>query len=348
MPITNSDNLQAIKLSRQAVAAEFAGQYREAGELYGAAAVSVQKAISVLKKKSEERRRAKLQLRAANERRLALQPCIAGTGPPPEILPSSDTFLREVTHPTPGTLLITMVQLGRRAVMAEAPQLLQQEPQHDPTQPPLLSNLLSPTLPNLTYHVYAERITRTNGTWIYLHVKNEAKAQILYTLEACKKARYQISHSTLSRAAEYHGACAMAIITPVRPRKYEYEHRVVGRPFKIHMLETNVEISESPDRFEKDWNPRRFTYAGRRFVWKYKGSTNRVSSLHEVAREWPDPHSKTGKILDEIHPRALVWGEDKFAVEKVCTIHMVGGLDQTFREFLLVSELTKQLIQVGG
>ena len=82
-------------------------------------------------------------------------------------------------------------------------------------------------------------------------------------------------------------------------------------------------------------------------MWKdSKTKTNAVSVLYEVIREWPDPKSKTGKMLDEVHPRPLVWGEAKFAKDKVCTIHMVGGLDQRFREFLLASELTKQLVQI--
>jgi hypothetical protein len=50
------------------------------------------------------------------------------------------------------------------------------------------------------------------------------------------------------------------------------------------------------------------------------------------------------KKLDETHVRPLVWGEIKTALEKVCTIHMVGGLDQMFREFLLASQVTRLLI----
>ena len=79
-------------------------------------------------------------------------------------------------------------------------------------------------------------------------------------------------------------------------------------------------------------------------MWKERDGN--LENLYEVAKEWPDPESKTGKILDQTHSRPLVWVSMKIARDKVCTIHMVGGLDQMFREFLLAGQLTRRLIDL--
>ena len=34
---------------------------------------------------------------------------------------------------------------------------------------------------------------------------------------------------------------------------------------------------------------------------------------------------ETGKVSCETHPRPLAWGDTKYAMDKICTIHMVGA-----------------------
>lgn len=207
--------------------------------------------------------------------------------------------------------------------------------------------LLSPSLPEVTYHIYEERFLRYPHMWIYFHIKDSTKTQTLYTLSSFKRNKMQVSVCSLARAAEYHSMCAHIIVTPVRPRQFRSEGCMVGRPFSI-TTSTGTTIKVEPDRLEKmSWTPRRFSYGGRRFVWReMKGST--VEALYEVKKEWADPNSKTGKRLDETFERPLMWGEGKIAMHKICTIHMVGGLDLLFREFLLADLVTQRLIGLFG
>jgi hypothetical protein len=210
-----------------------------------------------------------------------------------------------------------------------------------------LTPLLRPSLPEVTYHVYDEKVIRVGYKWIYFHIKDSTKSQTLYTLSSCKRSRMQIPACTLARAGEYHSTCAHIIVFPVRPRQYGWAGRMIGRPFSI-TTGTGTTVKVVPDRFERvSWTPRRFSYGGRRFVWREMTGTS-VEALYEVKREWADPNSKTGKKLDETFERPLMWGEGKIATHKICTIHMVGGLDQLFREFLLADLVTQRLIGLFG
>lgn len=95
--------------------------------------------------------------------------------------------------------------------------------------------------------------------------------------------------------------------------------------------------------------PSRFTYGGRRFVWVDSPSGQfGLPDLFEVKREWGKAGSKTGKREDERFGRKLAWGEAKIAMSKIGTIHMVGGLDQIFREFILASVITRRLVYIHG
>lgn len=107
---TEPDNQKAILLTLQAHTAELEGKYTEAYDLHAQAASLLVKVVANGKKGSEERRKARLQLKGAYDRRVALQACVNGIGPPPEPLPSLLTIQREVTHPTPGTILLSLVR----------------------------------------------------------------------------------------------------------------------------------------------------------------------------------------------------------------------------------------------
>ena len=242
--------------------------------------------------------------------------------------------------------------MGDCATLNDTPGIREQQQPKDVLNPPLLTPLLSPSLPNVTYHVYTEVLSRfPDSQWVYYHIRDAAKTQTLYTLSARKQNRYQIPVCTMARTAEYHSTCATVTVTSIRPRDLRSTAGRVGRPLDI-LPGTQKVVRDAPDRLERDgWTPSRFTYGGRRFVWKEGAGgvlKNFVESLYEVESEKPNPQSKTGKIMDKTPGRPLMWGETKTALYKECTIHMVGGLDQMFRELLLASQVTRLLIRSHG
>ncbi|KIJ39116.1 hypothetical protein M422DRAFT_781202 [Sphaerobolus stellatus SS14] len=336
---------QAIEVNSRALIAEIRNQLEEAEELYQVVAQLLEQAAGTLRKNSEEGRRAERQLITATERKRLLAAYRQGEIECPEPLPSSFTIQREERSFPRGWISLTAIERGRRPPLTDPTALPPGIQVQETTQ--LYSYYLLPDLPETTYHIYADSIRTTTGMWLYLNVKNADKTETLYTLESFRKAGHPFTRSALTRCAEHHAPCVMVSISAIHPKRSMTDPRDVGRPFKL-TIEGRKTIVEAPDRLDREWNPRRLTYGGQRFVWKdSKGrGSNGVSSLHEVVREWPDPKSKTGKKLDEVHPKPLVWGEAKFSKDKVCSVHMAGGLDQRFRELVLASELTKQMIQV--
>lgn len=152
------------------------------------------------------------------------------------------------------------------------------------------------------------------------------------------------------RSGEAHNACAQVVISPIKLETGMSGSGTDGRALSITTL-VNKTIVDSPDRvgYARRWTPGRFSYGGRRFVWKDSGKvTNLIDCLYEVRREWAKPGSKTGKKEEETFTRRLVWGETKFANEKIATLHMVGGLDQMFREYLLAKILTQAIVGMYG
>jgi hypothetical protein len=104
-----ADNERATELTKQAHEAELEGKFKEAYDLHRQASGLFFKVIANGKKKSEERRRAKLNYRAATDRQDALRACAAGTGPPPPApLPSLLTFQREMLNLN-GTVPLSLV-----------------------------------------------------------------------------------------------------------------------------------------------------------------------------------------------------------------------------------------------
>lgn len=176
-----------------------------------------------------------------------------------------------------------------------------------------------------------------------MHIKDGEKDQILYTISAFKRPKEQIPKCIMARASEYYSICADIVVKPVVHRPGG--NTSAGRQFTINAT-TGTSVVIAPDCEEKGWNPRRFTYGGLRFVWKDDPKIKGLSQLFEVKREWPEPESKTGKTADETFERCLCWGDAKLAAEtKVSTIHMVGGMDQLFREFLLSNLVAQAIIE---
>lgn len=342
---------KANDLQSQASVAEVSGNYKQAYDLMTELARMLPGIIASGVPKSDPRRRAKLQQQVVNERLMAIRPFVQnGQGTAPNPLPSMMTAAREILNPFPGTVLLTPVETGRSPAVIVAAGLPDQ-PDPAVIGATFLTPLLSTSLPDLTYHVYSETQRRSNGTWVYFHVRDDNRTTH-YTLAAFKRPRYQIPRIVMSRATEMGGDCAVIDVTPIKPHgDSAVVNGLVGRPLTIRSP-AQTTINEKPDRLEKEWTPRRFMYGGKRFVWKedLSGSTSSmvIQRLYEVEREWPDPNSKTGKLLDQTNGRHLVFMKMKLAMSKVCTITFVGGLDQMFREYLLASMASQLMIQSHG
>jgi hypothetical protein len=88
-----------------------------------------------------------------------------------------------------------------------------------------------------------------------------------------------------------------------------------GGAFNLRMETTeNIVVTETLDRgaHKRDWAPRRFTYGGRKFVWKAEKLGNTWvkmdwETLYEYKKAWPVEGSKTGKMEDEIVGEKLCW-----------------------------------------
>jgi hypothetical protein len=219
------------------------------------------------------------------------------------------------------------------------------------TPVPPYTPTLDPNLPVLSYHIYVSREPWTIGGHLYYYKVKSATddRQTLYVLQAHKRYLHQISTTTLHRSAEFTNVCVQATITGVRPRSNHIALRLKGRPMQFYTPSSRV-IREEPDRLEKTgWGPRRFTYGGRQFVWETEDKNEwRPQALYEVERTWPKPGSKSGRKEHKVVGKKLVWGEHRGGLKKVAVIHMVGGIDQVFREYLLASQLTRLAIITHG
>lgn len=213
---------------------------------------------------------------------------------------------------------------------------------------PFLTPLVPPTLHTVTYHVYSETF-KYQPIWIYYHIKDSAKTQTLYTLAAARYNGMQIPVCTMARAAEYYSECSRIIVTPIVHPSFRIHGTFTGRPL-THKTETGTTITSTPDRSRETlWTPRRFTYGRRKFVWKKdNGQRGNWEKLFEIRKQWEVCERGIVNTSDETFDKPLVWCEGKFSPRKVCTIHMVGGLDLLFREFLLADLLTRRLVAIHG
>lgn len=102
-----SINQQAIELTQQAHAAELEGNFNQARALYGQVVPLLTQAIATGQKKSEERRKAKMHLRATSDRLAVLRVDVNGeVTDKPSPLPSLWTFQLEVNRNNPGDIVL--------------------------------------------------------------------------------------------------------------------------------------------------------------------------------------------------------------------------------------------------
>jgi hypothetical protein len=212
----------------------------------------------------------------------------------------------------------------------------------------LYTPFLDKTQSDIHFHVYlsSENIF-ASGQWYYYKVKDASERQTLYILQGLKRRRYQIASTTLSRATEFTSPCVQTLVTPIASTRSHSDH-YIGRQL-THFTSSPLPVVDKPDRTKHvKWEPRRISWGGRNFVWKTgKGALD--TELCEVKREWPQPGSKTGKMLDEcLEP--IVYARTKTALKKalVVTFRYGCGLDFLFRELILASLLTRDLVLTFG
>lgn len=219
----------------------------------------------------------------------------------------------------------------------------------DTSQRPFFSLTLSPDAPTVTYRItHSSELVSLGMRSYWFFVKDATNTHVLYALQFVWSNEAPIVETVLRRAGEF---LPQIGATSVRLQKTK------GGTFRM-MTRTIPEmgtITEIPDgeMQRKDWSPRRFEYGGRNFVWKSAAAEGKKEggmfgsfgiaweTLYETKRVWAKSGSRTGKMEDEIVGSRLCWGEKKGGNGADHSIHMVGGLDQYFREHLLAVQLSR-------
>ena len=205
--------------------------------------------------------------------------------------------------------------------------------------------MLDPDQSPITYHLHRTREWSTSEAHKYIYTAREGTDRFsLYMLESSRRGDNQVTSAEFYRVAEFPISAITIMFSGIdkRDSNAAYKSRCIHLkgPFATPVI-------EYPDRQQKiPWSPRRFTYGGRRFVWKPGDPHDDVmpETLYEFKHDWAKPGSRTGKRMDNATPMKLVWGEKKKKgkVESY-TIHFAGGMDQVFRELLLASQMARQV-----
>jgi hypothetical protein len=212
------------------------------------------------------------------------------------------------------------------------------------------SHMLDPHAPTITYHLHRTREWTTSGLRKFIYTAREFSDKYsLYMLESSHRADGQVTEADFFRAAEYPQPCISVLLSAIdkRDSKAAYKSRCIHLrgPF-------STPIKEYPDRQQKiPWSPRRFTYGGRRFVWKPGDPHDDVmpETLYEFQHDYLKPGSRSGKRVDDARLTKLVWGEKKKRGKvEGYTIHFAGGVDQVFRELLLASQMARHVCLFSG
>lgn len=214
-------------------------------------------------------------------------------------------------------------------------------------------SLLDPNLPNTTYHLHRTREwTGLSGQRKYIYTAREQSDKYsLYMLEAAARADNQVTGAEFYRVAEYPTPCISILLSGIDKKRTSHDSSK-DAAYKSRCISLagpfSTPIREYPDRQQKiPWSPRRFTYGGRRFVWKQGDSKDDTmpETLYEYEKHWAKLGSRTGKRCDDAQPmKKLVWGEKtKKGKLDSYTIHFKGGMDQVFKEMLLASQMARQV-----
>ncbi|KAL5121329.1 hypothetical protein ACEQ8H_000797 [Pleosporales sp. CAS-2024a] len=212
---------------------------------------------------------------------------------------------------------------------------------------------LDPNQPTTTYHLHRTREwTGSSGQRKYIYTARDySDKYALYMLETSHRGHTQVNAADFFRVAEYPYPCISILFSGIDKKRISTDSSkdAAYKSRCIHLRGPfSQPIKEYPDRQQKiPWSPRRFTYGGRRFVWKAGDPHDDTmpETLYEYQKDWAKPGSRTGKRNDDARPMTkLVWGEKKKQGKlHSYTIHFRGGMDQVFRELLLASQMARQV-----
>lgn len=214
-------------------------------------------------------------------------------------------------------------------------------------------SMLDPSQPTTTYHLHRTREwTGSSGQRKYIYTAREySDKYALYMLETSHRGDSQVNAADFFRVAEFPVPCISIMLSGIDKKRISTDSSK-DAAYKSRCMHLkgpfSQPIKEYPDRQQKiPWSPRRFTYGGRRFVWKAGDPDDDTmpETLYEYQKDWAKPGSRTGKRCDDAKPMTkLVWGEKKKQGKlDSYTIHFKGGMDQVFRELLLASQMARQV-----
>jgi hypothetical protein len=384
MAATQTD-AQVAELCRIAFEAEHYSRFQEAFDQHGKAVIALNKLADDAKFLDRERKRiARKQAKFHGTRRALLQQILSGQMKGLDvILPSSISARESLATPmnasglpclsldeillskslkpmhdkaqaaVPKGTVVNSKQIvtSLLASLTEQPELIPAETQHmfmldenSTRSIPFYTPVLDKTQPEIKFHVYlSSENVFTSGRWYYFKVKDSSERQILYVLQGLKRHRYQVTQTTLSRATEFTSPCVQTFVAGVQSTGSKLDGGI-GRQL-THITSSPLPVVDKPDRTKHiKWEPRRFTWGGRNFVWK-QGKSLTQTELCEIKREWPQPGSKTGKMMDECF-EPIVHAQTKLALKKtsVVTFRYGCGEDFLFRELVLASLLTYMFV----
>ncbi|KAF9044077.1 hypothetical protein BJ165DRAFT_180564 [Panaeolus papilionaceus] len=357
--LTESRNL-ALDHAKAGYQAERYGKYKEAFNQHTRAGNLLQQIVSNGVKKSDERRRDKLLLRASLERRDVLQALADGLEevPPPKLPPTESTIVRDMTDRRDRKIWLSLVETGDWTSIAECKRY--HEWACDEHGIPFFTPMLSPQVPDAVYRVYQTVTNRSKMLWVYFHFKDVSDTQTMYTLYGGRDIKSQFDTLTLARSTEYESACAVIDVQHLEGSMKGSD--VVGnaRTGRTLTITTSQDIptrTDTPDRallkhHKSTWTPRRFSYGGRRFVWREVdgdeiGETEDL--LFELKKEWLNADGQTGKDRTFDRPIACVSrGGCTSTTLKAFTISISGDVDPLFQEFILASAGGKEMVMLHG
>ncbi|KAL4949297.1 hypothetical protein BDW69DRAFT_198201 [Aspergillus filifer] len=204
-------------------------------------------------------------------------------------------------------------------------------------QIPFFALTLSPSAEVVTYRLsHSSELLELGVRSYWWFVKDPTNTHTLYAAQAIWRQEIPIVEAILRRSGGF------------LPK---WEHfRLITSTIPAE----SGQIVEIPDGEEqrKNWSPRRFSYSGRRFVWKSGRADGKSAdggifssfeweTLYETKRVLAKNGSRTGKMEDETVGPKLCWGEKRGANGAKHTIYMPGGLDLHFREHLLAAQLAR-------
>ncbi|OQD90168.1 hypothetical protein PENSOL_c061G06075 [Penicillium solitum] len=357
-------NSKVYKLAAMPFILERKGDYDEAIAVYKSAIAILDEATKIYKKGNVlkiNRKMFERQVQVHRERLAYLEDLKSkgsfdGIILPPTILDA----MEEVEKEDGKTWLLTQIRKDLNKFRGDdatqstmdintAPAHIQPFLNTDTSQRPFFSLTLSPDAPTVTYRItHSSELVSLGMRSYWFFVKDATNTHVLYALQFVWSNEAPIVETVLRRAGEF---LPQIGATNVRLQKTK------GGTFRM-MTRTIPDmgtITEIPDgeMQRKDWSPRRFEYGGRNFVWKGAAAEGKKEggmfgsfgiaweTLYETKRVWAKSGSRTGKMEDEIVGSRLCWGEKKGGNGADHSIHMVGGLDQYFREHLLAVQLSR-------